>query len=175
MKQAGTRRGAATGQVWASHLLVATGRRPNTTELGLEHIGVQLDHAGFVRVDNTLRTTAPGVFAAGDVIGGEMFVYTAAYEGSLAARNALEDTFDSRDYSALPWVVFTDPQVAGVGLVERQAAELGMDVDVASLPMSHVPRCLAARDTRGFLKLIREKSPTDLLGPASSPRRERNC
>jgi len=75
----------------ASNVLVATGRRPNTHGLGLEQAGVALDHGGFVQADETLRTTAPGVFAAGDVLGEEMLVYTAAYEGSLAAENALLD------------------------------------------------------------------------------------
>ncbi|MBI2477546.1 MAG: FAD-dependent oxidoreductase, partial [Planctomycetia bacterium] len=156
--------GGAKREFRAAHILVATGRRPNTAGLGLEQIGVQVDDAGFIRVDDTLRTTAPGVFAAGDVIGEQMFVYTAAYEGALAARNALHNSFEQRDYAALPWVIFTDPQVAGVGLDERQAAEQGIDVETAMLPMSHVPRCLAARDTRGFIKLIRDKSSDQLVG-----------
>jgi len=153
-----------TRQFRASHILVATGRRPNTAGLGLEEIDAQLDEAGFVRVDKTLRTSAPGVFAAGDVVGDQMFVYTAAYEGVLAAQNALHDASNARDYTALPWVVFTDPQVAGVGLDEQQASKRGLEREVAVLPMSHVPRCLAARDTRGFLKLIREPISDRLLG-----------
>lgn len=148
----------------AQDILVTTGRKPSTTEMGLEKVGVELDDNGFIGVDETLRTTAQNVFAAGDVIGGQMFVYTAAYEGALATRNALNDAFIERDYTALPWVVFTDPQVAGVGLDQRQASELGMDVDVSTLPMSHVPRCIAARDTRGFVRLIRDKSSDQLVG-----------
>lgn len=148
----------------ASNILVATGRQPNTAGLGLELAGVALDHRGFVQADKTLRTTAPGVFAAGDVLGEEMFVYTAAYEGALAAENALLDSFRVRDYTALPWVIFTDPQVAGVGLDERQAEQNGIEVDVAVLPLSHVPRCIAARDTRGFIKLIRDQTTDRLLG-----------
>lgn len=156
--------GDVTREFRGSHILVTTGRRPNTADLGLKHIGVELNQGGFVTVDDTMRTTAPGVFAAGDVVGDQMFVYTAAYEGALAARNALHDTFNQRDYTALPWVVFTDPQVAGVGLDERQAAEQGIDFEVSKLPMSHVPRCLAARDTRGFIELIRDKSSDRLVG-----------
>ena len=106
----------------------------------------------------------PNIYAAGDVIDGAMFVYTAAYEGALAAANALTDQAQSRDYTALPWVVFTDPQVAGVGLDQQEAAEAGLDVDVATLPMTHVPRCLAARDTRGFLQLIRDTATDRLVG-----------
>ena len=153
-----------TREFRASHVLVAAGRRPNTAEMGLEQIGAKVSRAGFVHVDDTLRTTAPGVFAAGDVIGDPMFVYTAAYEGALAAENALLDSFRARDYAALPWVIFTDPQVAGVGLDERQAEQNSIEADVALLPMSHVPRCIAARDTRGFIKLIRDRATDRLVG-----------
>lgn len=147
-------------------LLVATGRQPNTGGLGLENVGVALGADGAIPVDDYLRTTAPGVYAAGDVIGDPAFVYTAAYEGSLAAENALSGAGRKRDYSALPWVMFTDPQVAVVGLNERRAAEAGIDVDVAKLPLSHVPRALAARDVRGFVKLIKERGGDRLLGAA---------
>lgn len=160
-----------TREFRSSQFLLATGRKPNTSNMGLEQIGVSRDRAGFIQVDETLRTNVPGVFAAGDVIGDPMFVYTAAYEGALAARNSLQDTLDKRDYSALPWVVFTDPQVAGVGLDERQAAEQGIDVDVTTLPMSHVPRCLAARDTRGLSRSSETNLRTCWWAPASWPRK----
>jgi len=148
----------------ASHLLVATGRTPNTAGLGLEEAGVKLDASGAIHVDDTLRTTAPGVYAAGDVIGGKQFVYTAAYEGALAAVNAFTGDDKARDYTALGWVIFTDPQVAGVGMDEAQAGAAGFDAENATLPLSHVPRCLAARDTRGFIKLIRDRSTDRLIG-----------
>lgn len=148
----------------ATRLLAATGRKANTSNLGLEAAGVDVDERGFLKVDETLRTTAPGIYGAGDVIGEPLFVYTAAYEGALAARNALTGTFEKRDYTALPWVIFTDPQVAGVGLDERQAAARGLAVDTAVLSLSHVPRALAARDTRGFIKLIRDKATDKLIG-----------
>lgn len=148
----------------ASEFFVATGRRPNTEDLGLDVVDVRRDRHGYVQADATLRTSSPHIFAAGDVLGENMFVYTAAYEGALAAENALHGGFRARDYTALPWVIFTDPQVAGVGLDERQATEQGLEVDVATLPLSHVPRCIAARDTRGFVKLIREVATDRLLG-----------
>ncbi len=150
--------------VRGSHLLLATGREGNTDDLGLEALGIETDRRGFLQVDDSLRTCAPHVFGAGDVLGGDMFVYTAAYEGALAAGNALEDTQKARDYTALPWVVFTDPQVAGVGLDETQAAEAGIDVDVAKLSLDHVPRSIAAHDTRGFIKLIRDRETDMLVG-----------
>jgi len=148
----------------ASHLLAATGRQPNTRDMGLEEVGVALDEKGFLKVDETLQTSVPGIYGAGDVIGGHQFVYTAAYEGKLAAGNALGEEKVRRDYRALPWVVFTDPQVAGVGLDELQARQQGIDAEAATLPLSYVPRSLAANDTRGFIKLIRDRQSDKLIG-----------
>ncbi len=148
----------------AQHVLAATGRTPNTAGLGLEELGVKLDESGFVVVDEFLRTSAPRLFAAGDVIGDPSFVYTAAYEGALAAESAFGDAPHARDYTALPWVIFTDPQVAGVGLDEHGAGEQGVDFEVSVLPLSHVPRSIAARDTRGFVKLIRDRATDQLVG-----------
>ena len=148
----------------ATHLLAATGRKPNTANMGLEKIGVALDEKGFLKVDETLQTSVPGIYGAGDVIGGHQFVYTAAYEGKLAAANALSGTRTPRDYTPLPWLVFTDPQVAGVGMDEIEARNNGIDADAAVLPLSYVPRALAARDTRGFIKLIRNRDNDRIIG-----------
>lgn len=150
--------------VRAEQLLAATGRQPNTHDLGLERIGVELAGDDTIAVDDALRTSVEGVFAAGDVIGAPAFVYTAAYEGKLAAENALGVELRRRDYTALPWVVFTDPQVASVGLDERRAHDAGVAIDVAKLPLSSVPRALAARDTRGFIKLVKARGGDRLLG-----------
>ena len=148
----------------AEKMLVATGRKPNTEGLGLEAVGVRLDERGYVQVEGTLQTSVPGIYAAGDVLGGNMFVYTAAYEGKLAAENAIAGEAKTCDYTALPWVIFTDPQVAGVGLDERQARQQGIDAETTTLPLSEVPRALAARDTRGFIKLIRDRQTDRLVG-----------
>jgi mercuric reductase len=148
----------------AAQVLLATGRRPNTSRLGLEELGIERDPGGFLTVDETLRTSGEGIYGAGDVIGEPMFVYTAAYEGALAAENAITGSSRDRDYAGLPWVIFTDPQVAGVGLDEEQASEKGIDADVATLPLSHVPRAIAARDVRGFIKLIRDRGTDRLIG-----------
>lgn len=148
----------------ASHLLVATGRTPNSDGLGLKTVGVTVDAHGFITADAYLATTVPGVYAAGDVIGEPMFVYTAAYEGALAVENALTGAARSRDYTALPWVVFIDPQVAGVGLDLAQAEAAGHDAEVSTLPLSQVPRAITARDTRGFIQLIRDRKTDRLLG-----------
>ncbi len=144
----------------ANAVLAALGRVANRE--GLE--GVELDPHGFVRVGDDLQTRLPGVYAAGDVIGEPLYVYAAAYEGGLAAENALGGTSTGRDYTAIPWVIFTDPQLSGVGLNETQARAQGLEVDVSVLPLSKVPRALAARDTRGFVKLLRKRGSDELVG-----------
>lgn len=144
----------------ADAVLAALGRTPNSE--GLE--GVALDPRGFVRVSEQLETSLPGVYAAGDVIGQPLYVYAAAYEGGLAAENALAATRRARDYMGIPWVIFTDPQLAGVGLDETQARAAGIEVDVSLLPLDKVPRALAARDTRGFVKLLRARGEDRLVG-----------
>lgn len=156
--------GGESRELRATHILVATGRVPNTEDLGLEEAGVQTDRLGFVAVDDTLQTSVAGTYAAGDVIGEPMFVYTAAAEGKLAAANALTGAGEKRDLNAVPWVIFTDPQVAGVGMDERQAEAAGIATEVAILPMDAVPRAIAARDTRGLVKLIRNPETDRLLG-----------
>ncbi len=148
----------------AEKILIAVGRTPNTRGLNLEAAGVEIDSKGFIVVKETLETSSPGIYAAGDVIGEPMFVYTAAYEGSLAAENAMSGSEKRRDYTALPWVIFTDPQLAGVGLSEREAKESGLDFDAVTLPLSYVPRALAARDVRGFIKLLRNGETDELIG-----------
>lgn len=148
----------------AVHILAATGRKANVENLGLEDVGAAFNEKGFLQVDGTLQTTVNGIYGAGDVIGNPMYVYTAAYEGTLAAENALNGASKERDYGPLPWVIFTDPQVAGVGLDEQQAREQGIDADISVLPLSYVPRSIAAHDTRGFIKLIRNRKTDHLIG-----------
>jgi mercuric reductase len=151
-------------EIHADAVLSALGRAPNTGGLGLEALGVALDFRGAIAVRDDLETSIPGLYAAGDVIGEPSYVYAAAYEGALAAENALTGSATRRDYTAIPWVIFTDPQVAGVGLNEREAAAAGIAVDVSRLPLSQVPRALAARDTRGFVKLLRARGEDRLVG-----------
>lgn len=144
----------------ADAVLAALGRTPNSEGLA----GVALDPRGFVQVNEHLETNLPGVYAAGDVIGDPMYVYAAAYEGGVAAENALSSSPRARDYTAIPWVIFTDPQLAGVGMDETQARASGLEVDVSVLPLDKVPRALAARDTRGFVKLLRARDEDRLVG-----------
>lgn len=150
--------------IQGDQLLVATGRRPNTRSMGLDEAGIRLGKKGEITVDDHLQTTLPGVYAAGDVIGDPAFVYVAAYAGNLAADNAIKGNLRTYDVSVVPRVTFTDPAVASVGLTEVEAHESGMDVMVSKLPMSYVPRAIAARDTRGFIKLIADKKSGLLVG-----------
>ncbi len=151
-------------EVEADEVVVATGRRPNTAGMGLEEAGIALGEHGEVLVDEYLETTRPGVYAAGDVIGPPAFVYVAAYAGNLAASNALGPTRRRYDVSVVPRVTFTDPAVASVGLTEAQARTRGIDVIVSELPMEHVPRAQAARDTRGLVKLVADARSRQLVG-----------
>jgi mercuric reductase len=145
-------------------LFVATGRRPNTQGLGLEDAGIQLGKRGEIVVNEHLETTRAGLYAAGDVIGDPAFVYVAAYAGQLAADNALGTSARTYDLSVVPRVTFTDPAIASVGLTEAEARAQGIAVVTSKLPMSHVPRAIAARDTRGFVKLIADENTKLLLG-----------
>ena len=111
-----------------------------------------------------MRTTKPGIYAAGDVTGRDQFVYMAAYGAKLAALNALNGDSLIYDNKAMPWVVFTDPQVAGVGLSEADAASQGYQTKTSIVPLNQVPRALAARDTRGLIKLVADKKTDRLLG-----------
>jgi mercuric reductase len=148
----------------AEQLLVATGRRPNTHGMGLEGAGVQLGQRGEVIVDETLQTTNPDIYAAGDITGHDMFVYVAAYAGGLAAENALTGSTHAKETSYIARVTFTDPQIASAGLTEAQAREQGYAVKTSNLPMAYVPRALAARDTRGLIKLVTDAATDKLLG-----------
>ena len=148
----------------AERILVATGRRSNTEALGLAETGIDLTPAGAITVDDRMRTSKAGVYAAGDVTGKDQFVYMAAYGAKLAAKNALNGNSLSYDNTAMPAVVFTDPQVASVGMTEAQARAAGHSVRTSVLSLDNVPRALAARDTRGLIKLVADGSTRKLLG-----------
>ena len=156
--------GDASRTARAEQLLVATGRRANTHGFGLDTLDVTLGKKGEIVVNEFLQTTHPGIYAAGDVIGDPMFVYVAAYAGTVAAENALSDHARRYDLAALPRLTFTDPAVASVGLTEDEARAQGMEPLVATLALEHVPRALAARDTRGFVRLLAHPETRKLIG-----------
>ncbi len=148
----------------AEQVLMATGRTPNTGSLGLAEAGVVTDAGGFIVVDEFMQTSRPGVYAAGDVTNRPKLVYVGAAAGGIAAENALEDNRKRLNLTVLPDVIFTDPQVATVGLTEAQAQTDGYTVKTSVLPLHYVPRALAARDTRGLIKLVAEQGSDRLLG-----------
>ena len=153
-----------TEELEAEQVLVTTGRKPNSAGMGLAEAGVAVAPDGAVIVDDRMRTTRPGVYAAGDVTGRDQFVYMAAYGAKLAARNALNGDGLVYDNRAMPWVVFTDPQVAGVGMTETEARTRGIATKTSLVPLDQVPRALAARDTRGLIKLVADAQTDRLLG-----------
>ena len=151
------------GDIQAERLLVAAGRVPNTDALNLAAAGVKLDARGAVAVDGHLRSSAPHIYAAGDCTDQPQFVYVAAAAGTRAAINMLGGDA-TLDLSAMPAVVFTEPQVATVGLSEAGAHLRNIETDSRALGLDNVPRALANFDTRGFIKLVAEAGSGRLLG-----------
>jgi mercury(II) reductase len=148
----------------ADQALIATGRTPNIEGLGLAEYGIALTPKGGIVVDDRMRTTRAGVYAAGDVTGRDQFVYMAAHGAKLAAKNALNGDSLRYDNSAMPAVVFTDPQVASVGLTEAAARAAGHAIRISTIGLDQVARALAARDIRGLIKLVAETGRGRLLG-----------
>jgi mercuric reductase len=151
------------GELRGDRLLVATGRRPNTDGLELARAGVATDRDGAILVDDHLRTSVESVYAAGDCTQYPQLVYVAAAAGTRAARNMLGGDA-ALDLSTLPMVVFTDPQVATVGLTEAAALQQGLSVTRRSLALENVPRALANHDTRGFIQWVADTASGRLLG-----------
>ncbi|HHC78756.1 MAG TPA: mercury(II) reductase, partial [Flavobacteriia bacterium] len=156
--------GSTTQLVEKGYIVVATGTKPNTSKLRLENIDLKLTERGHIIVNDKMETNCSHIYAAGDVTNTPAFVYTAAAEGNTAATNAFTGDNKSVDYASLPWVVFTDPQIAGAGIDEVQAEAQGISFEVSTLDLNHVPRALAAQDTRGFIKLIRNTETDKLIG-----------
>ncbi len=148
----------------AEHILVAAGRSPNVETLNLSAAGVETDRRGAVVVDTQLRTTNPRIFAAGDVTLCPQYVYVAAYQGGLVADNALNGANRPCDLTALPGVIFTEPQVATVGLTAHQAEALGHQVKTAVLPIDAVPRAQVNYQDVGIFKLVADATTDRVLG-----------
>ena len=160
-------RGSVAGEPFelaVDEVLVATGRTPNTDELGLEELGVELDPSGAVVVDPEQHTSVPSIYAAGDVTTQPRFIYVAAAAGRAAAEDAFGAGGDTLDFSALPQIVFTRPAVAQAGPTEAEAIERGFDVDCTVLSLDPVARALVDGDTRGLFKLVREVGTGRLIG-----------
>jgi mercuric reductase len=148
----------------AEHVLVAAGRTPNTDGPDLPAAGIATDGRGAIVVDEFLRTTNPRVFAAGDVTLAPQYVYVAAYQGGLAAENALNGAHKPVDLTALPGVIFTDPQIATVGLTEARAREAGHEVKTSVLPVTAVPRAQVNYEEIGVFKLVADVTTDQVIG-----------
>lgn len=148
----------------AEQLLVATGRKPNTESLNLRAAGVDVGARGEIVIDEYSKTANSQIYAAGDVTLGPQFVYVAAYQGGLAARNAIGGLNEKVNLEVVPAVTFTNPSIATVGLTERQAKEKGLEVKMSVLPLEAVPRALVNRETTGVIKLVADAITLKVLG-----------
>lgn len=152
------------GELRADQLLVATGRVPNTEGLNLAAAGVSTDAQGAIMVDTTMRTSALEIYAAGDCTDQPQFVYVAAAAGSRAAINMTGAGAASLDLRTMPAVVFTEPQVATVGLNEARARQQGIETDSRVLALDNLPRALVNFDTTGFIKMVVESTTGRIIG-----------
>jgi mercuric reductase len=163
--------GGQRRELRAEKLIVATGRRQNSDNIGIEKAGVELGKEGQIRVDEFLRTNVPHIFAGGDVIGHEvdsqMATPVGSQDGGIAAHNAFTDAKPRRvGHRVIPRTIFTDPQIATVGLTEEEAISAGHDCWCNTVPMSLVPRAGAIRDTAGIIKMVADADTEEVLGVA---------
>lgn len=149
-----------------SHLLVAVGRTPNTERLNLQAAGVETDERGFVTVNDRLETSAPGVYALGDVNGGPQFTHVSYDDFRIIHANLLESGDAATSDRLVPYTVFMDPQLGRVGLTETEARARGLNIRVAKLPMTNVARAIEMSETRGFIKAVVDAGTKKILGCA---------
>jgi pyruvate/2-oxoglutarate dehydrogenase complex dihydrolipoamide dehydrogenase (E3) component len=149
-----------------SHLLVATGRSPNTGRLKLPLTGVETDARGYIRVNEKLETNVPGIYAIGDVNGGPAFTHISYDDFRILRANLLEGGNATTNGRLVPYTMFTDPQLGRVGLGEEAAREQGYRVRVAKIPMDYIARALEVDESRGFLKVVVDADTDLILGCA---------
>src|SRR5262249_32709098 len=159
------------GELEAEQVLVATGRRPSIADLGLEQAGVA-KNKGAIVVDQRLRTNVDGVYAIGDATGVSMLAHTASYQGEIAVTNALGERRITADYTAIPACIYTDPEIAYVGLSEVQARANGEDVRVGRFPFSALGRAMILGETSGLVKVVADKDGyllgVTIMGPPAT-------
>jgi dihydrolipoamide dehydrogenase len=147
----------------ADYCLIAVGRKPNIDEWGLETIGLELDERGFIQIDDRCRTHVEHIYAIGDCAGGALLAHKASYEGKVAAE-AMCGLSSVIDYQALPFVIFSDPEIAYTGLTEEQAKAKGYDPMVSRFAFAANGRALSMNDSDGFLQVVADRSSKRLLG-----------
>jgi pyruvate/2-oxoglutarate dehydrogenase complex dihydrolipoamide dehydrogenase (E3) component len=149
-----------------SHLLLATGRVPNSDTLNLAAAGIQMNDRGFIQVNDRLETTASGVYALGDIKGGPAFTHISYDDFRIIRANLLEKKNATTNNRQIPYTVFIDPQLGRVGLTETEARAQGRNIRVAKLPMTSVARALETDETRGFMKAVVDAGTNQILGAA---------
>ncbi|TCP64438.1 dihydrolipoyl dehydrogenase [Baia soyae] len=147
----------------ADYALVSVGRKPNTEEIGLDNVGVELDERGFIKIDKQCKTNVSGVYAIGDCAGGALLAHKASYEGKIAAE-VLAGMNSVIDYQAMPFVIFSDPEIAYTGLTEEQAKEEGYEVVTSRFAFAANGRALSMESADGFVQVVAEKETKQLLG-----------
>jgi pyruvate/2-oxoglutarate dehydrogenase complex dihydrolipoamide dehydrogenase (E3) component len=152
--------------VSGSHLLVATGRRPNTDDLGLDKAGVEVDRQGFIRVNSRLETNVPGIWALGDVKGGPAFTHISYNDYQIVYGNLIEGKSLSTDNRLVPYAVFTDPQLGRVGMTEKEARATGRKLKIGKIPVAWVARAIERSETAGLMKIVVDAESDRILGAA---------
>jgi pyruvate/2-oxoglutarate dehydrogenase complex dihydrolipoamide dehydrogenase (E3) component len=150
--------------VSGSHFLLAAGRRPNTEELNLDKAGIAVSRDGAIRVNNKLETNVPGVWALGDVKGGPAFTHISYNDFQIVYANLIEGAALTTDKRIVPYCIFTDPQLGGVGLTEKEARANGYKVKIGEVPMSRVARARERDETAGLMKIVVDATNDRILG-----------
>ncbi|MGB7951674.1 MAG: mercuric reductase [Candidatus Binatia bacterium] len=153
-----------SAMVSGSHLLVATGRAPNTEDLDLQKAGVETDEKGFIKVNHRLETSVPGIWALGDVKGGPAFTHISYNDFQIVYANVVEGRNVSIENRLIPYCVFTDPQLGGVGMTEKEARAKSYKLKVGKVPMTWVARAIERDETAGLMKLVVDASNDQILG-----------
>jgi pyruvate/2-oxoglutarate dehydrogenase complex dihydrolipoamide dehydrogenase (E3) component len=158
--------GGRTTEVAGSHLLVATGRRPNTDDLGLDQAGVETDERGYIKVDSELRTNVPGIFAMGDCNGRGAFTHTSYHDFEIIAANLLGGEKRRIEDRILTYGLFIDPPLGRAGMTEAEVRKKGIKALIARMPMEDVGRAYERSETKGFMKVILDAETRQILGAA---------
>jgi dihydrolipoamide dehydrogenase len=153
-----------TQSMEVDYVLSAVGRVANSQDLGLGSVGVKTDDRGFIVVDEYLETNVPGVYAIGDVAGNQLLAHKATHEGVVCVEHIAGHGHGTVDYTNVPNCTYCHPEVASVGLTEEQAKEQGHDIEVGKFPWVGVGRAVASGQTEGFVKIIRDKKYSEILG-----------
>ncbi len=156
--------GAETAEVVGTHVLIAAGRTPNTDDVGVEHLGLDLDDRGYVPVDGRLHAEADGVWALGDLRGRDMFTHTARDDADVAYRTVFKGQDRTIADRIVPHAVFVDPEIASVGMTEQQARDAGHDVAIGIQRFAGVARARAIGETRGFIRFVADAATDRILG-----------